>query len=140
MVKSEPVLGLSHGGRRLAQVNVARQRADLESEAMGEFLAALDPINRVAEHSPGFVWRLRSDATHGATSLRDGPYSMIVNVSVWESYEALHGFTYRSPHGAYLRRRSRWFLPGAAPTTALWWVRADERPPVDEALPVGADR
>jgi hypothetical protein len=59
---------------------------------------------------------------------------MIVNVSIWESYQTLHDFTYRSPHGAYLRRRSRWFLPGTPPITALWWVRADERPTVDEAL------
>jgi hypothetical protein len=26
---------------------------------------------------------------------------------VWESYEALHAFVYRSPHGGHLRRRAR---------------------------------
>ena len=101
---------------------------------MGEFLAALDPVNHIADRSPGFVWRLRSDAGHGATSMRDGAYSLIVNVSVWESYDALHAFVYRSPHGAYLRRRSRWFQPTPQPSTALWWVHADHRPTVEEAL------
>ena len=101
---------------------------------MGEFLAALDPVNRIAEQSAGFVWRLRSAASHGATTLRDGACSMIVNVSVWESYDQLHAFVYRSPHGAYLRRRSRWFAPTPQPSTALGWVQAAARPTVDEAL------
>jgi hypothetical protein len=120
--------------RHLAQANVARQRAPLDSPVMGEFVVALDPVNRIAEHSPGFVWRLRSTESHGATTLSDGSFPMIVNLSVWESYEALHAFVYRSPHGAYLRRRARWFEPIRQPSTVLWWVEADERPTVDEAL------
>ena len=36
-------------------------------------------------------------AAHGATVLEDGSSPMIVNLSVWESYEALHAFVYRSP-------------------------------------------
>jgi hypothetical protein len=44
--------------RHLAQANVARQRAPLSSPLMGEFALALDPVYRIAEGSPGFVWRL----------------------------------------------------------------------------------
>jgi hypothetical protein len=58
----------------------------------------------------------------------------ICGTPVWESYEQLHAFVYRSPHGVYLRRRSRWFHPTPQPSTALWWVEADEAPTVDEAL------
>ena len=57
-----------------------------------------------------------------------------MNLSVWESYDALHAFVYRSPHGAYLRRRACWFEPTRQPSTVLWWVEAGERPTVDEAL------
>jgi hypothetical protein len=32
----------------------------------------------------------------------------------------LHAYVYRSPHGAYLRRRARWFEPVAQPSTVLW--------------------
>jgi len=106
----------------LAQVNIARQRAPLDAPLMGEFVAALDRVNRIAEHSPGFVWRLRSPEGHGVTTVSDGLYPIVVNLSVWDSYEALHGFVYRSPHGAYQRRRSRWFEPTPQPSTALWWV------------------
>jgi Domain of unknown function (DUF3291) len=109
-------------------------RARLDSPVMDEFVAALDPVNRIAEHSPGSVWRLRSSESHGTTTLWDGSSPIIVNLSVWESSEALHAFVYRSPHGAYLRHRARWFEPARPPSTVLWWVEEDERPTVDEAL------
>jgi hypothetical protein len=119
--------------RRLAQANVARQRASLDSPAMREFVVALDPVNRIAERSPGFVWRLRSSESHGATVLEDRSSPMIVNLSVWETYEALHAFVYRSPHGRYLLRRARWFTPARQPSTLLWWVEPGQQPTVDEA-------
>lgn len=97
-------------------------------------MVALDPVNRIAERSPGFVWRLGSSQSHGATTLCDGSFPVIVNLSVWESYEALHAFVYHSPHGAYLRRRARWFEPSPQPSTVLWWVEAGQRPTVEEAL------
>ena len=40
---------------QLAQVNVAKMRAPLDDSRMAEFVAALDPINALAEQSPGFV-------------------------------------------------------------------------------------
>lgn len=118
----------------LAQVNIARQRAPLDAPLMGEFVAALDRVNRIAEHSPGFVWRLRSPEGHGVTTVSDGLYPIVVNLSAWDSYEALHAFVYRSPHGAYQRRRSRWFEPTPQPSTALWWVETQARPTVEVAL------
>ena len=118
----------------LAQANVARPRAPLDAPVMAEFVVALDAVNRIAEHSPGFVWRLRSSESHGATTLPDGSHQLMVNLSMWESYEALHAFVYRSPHGAYVRRRARWFEPIRQPSTALWWVEAGQRPTVEEAL------
>jgi hypothetical protein len=120
--------------RHLAQANIARQRGPLDSPVMRGFVVALDPVNRIAERSPGFVWRLGSSQSHGATTLCDGSFPVIVNLSVWESYEALHAFVYHSPHGAYLRRRARWFEPSPQPSTVLWWVEAGQRPTVEEAL------
>ena len=101
---------------------------------MAGFVAALGPVNDLADARPGFVWRLPSQESHGATTVEDDGAALILNLSVWETYEALHAFVYRSPHGGYLRRRARWFLPGPQPSTVLWWVEAGERPDVDEAL------
>lgn len=121
-------------GWHLAQANVARPRASLHSPVMGEFVLALGPVNRIAEQSPGFVWRLRSGEPHGATVLSDGSSRLFINLSVWESYEALHAFVYHSPHGGYVRHRARWFEPIGQPSTVLWWVEAGARPTVEEAL------
>jgi hypothetical protein len=100
---------------------------------MGEFALALDPVYRIAEGRPGFVWRLVSEGRHGVAVVEDG-VPLTVNLSVWESYEALHNFVFHSPHGAYLRRRAKWFEPVAQPSTVLWWVEAGERPTVEAAL------
>ena len=43
----------------LAQVNVARAKGPMDGAVMAEFARALDPINLLAERSPGFVWRLQ---------------------------------------------------------------------------------
>ena len=59
---------------------------------------------------------------------------MVVNLSVWASYEALHAFTYRSLHGAFIRKRDLWFASTPKPSTALWWVPSQTRPTLDEAL------
>jgi hypothetical protein len=57
-----------------------------------------------------------------------------VNVTLWQDYDSLHVFTYRSPHAGHLKRRSRWFAPTPQPSTALWWVPAGTRPTLDDAL------
>jgi len=45
----------------LAQVNISRLLAPIDDPLIANFKAALDPINALAESSPGFVWRLKSD-------------------------------------------------------------------------------
>jgi hypothetical protein len=119
------------GRRLLAQVNVARTRATADMQG---FLAAVDPVNRLAEASAGFVWRLPAGGGHAVTTVEDDGFATVVNVSLWASYESLHAFVYRSQHGGFVRQRARWFVPSPPPSTALWWVVADERPTVEEAL------
>ena len=121
--------------RQLAQVNVARLRSPLDSEANAEFVAALDRINHLAEHAPGFIWRHgRGDGGHVSIADPTGDPLLIVNLSVWQNYERLHEFTYRSDHARYLRRRAEWFDKIDPPATALWWVPAGHRPTPSEAL------
>lgn len=104
-----------------------------DSPVMAGFMAAADPIYRMAEAAPGFVWRLRGEGGHMPTH-RDAVHGwQIVNVSLWESYEDLHRYVYRSPHGGLVRRRAEWFLPAQAPAIALWWVARDHRPGLDES-------
>jgi heme-degrading monooxygenase HmoA len=117
----------------LAQVNIARMKAPLDSPAMAGFVDRLDEINALADRSPGFVWRLQNGSGN-ATYAR--PYSddrIIVNLSVWESVEDLQAFVYRSAHAAVVRRRHEWFTKSDGAYTALWWVPKGHLPSIDEA-------
>ncbi len=117
----------------LAQLNVARMRAELDDPVMAGFAARLDEINALADRSPGFVWRLQTDGGD-ATELRVFPDPLtLVNLSVWESVDALRAFTYRSDHRELLRGRAAWFEPTNEPHLVLWWVPAGEVPTVEEA-------
>jgi len=117
----------------IAQLNIARARAPLDDPLLADFVAQLDAVNALAEASPGFVWRLKSDSGN-ATDIRayDDPL-MIVNMSVWESIEALFDFAYRTSHTKVMNRRKEWFesLPG--PHLVLWWIPAVTIPTVEEA-------
>ena len=117
----------------LAQLNIGRIRYPDDDPRMSGFMDALDEINAIAEASPGFVWRLQ-DEDGNATSIRafDDPM-LLVNLSVWESVEALRTFTYTSEHVTYLRRRGEWFEKLSEPHMVMWWVPAGHVPTVDEA-------
>jgi hypothetical protein len=121
-------------GYWLAQVNIARMLAPLDSPQMEDFVAMLDEVNALAEASPGFVWRFQGDEGN-ATYLR--PYDddrVLFNMSVWASIEALRAYAYGGAHAAVMRRRREWFSRLERPNVALWWVRAGSLPDVAEAL------
>ena len=60
---ADPLLRAAHdaGGWHLAQVNIALPREPLDAPLLAGFVAALAPVNAVADASPGFVWRLQTD-------------------------------------------------------------------------------
>ena len=119
----------------LAQINVARLLAPIDAPETADFVAELAPVNAQADAAPGFVWRLQTESGD-ATAVRasDDPL-VIVNLTVWESVEALEAFAYReASHLAVLRRRREWFERATEPATALWWVPAGHLPGIEEAL------
>lgn len=118
----------------IAQINIARLRAPLSDPMMADFVAQLARINAIADVSPGFVWRLQTD-DGDATSIRVfDDDRMLVNMSVWESIDALHNYTYRSTHSGVFRQRNTWFEPLGRPALALWWVPAGTMPTPLEGL------
>ena len=123
----------------LAQVNIGRLAAPLDSPRLADFVAGLDPVNAVADDAPGFVWRLQTE-DGDATALRafeddaegaDG--GILINMSVWESVEALAAFVYGPAHIAVLRRRREWFERMTDAFTALWWIPRGHIPTTQEA-------
>jgi len=122
----------------LAQVNIARLRAPLDSPQLAGFVAALDPVNAVADAAPGFRWRLQTEDGN-ATAVRAfewdsaGSVGVITNMSVWESPEALADFVYSAEHRRVLRRRRSWFERMAEAYTALWWIPRGSVPSTADA-------
>lgn len=121
-------------GFQLAQLNIARLAAPLDSAQLADFVAGLEPVNAAAEAAPGFVWRLKDDAADNATSfsIYDDPM-IIVNLSVWADHQSLWDFVYDDDHRRILRRRREFFERMAEAYAVLWWVEAGRRPTVAEA-------
>jgi heme-degrading monooxygenase HmoA len=129
----------------LAQVNVAYARGDENDPVMAEFIARLDEINALAERSPGFVWRYVSDTRDPSQRELQDP-RVLFNMSVWESVEALHAFTYRTQHAKVFAARKKWFdewkervgslgeLGEGVPFLALWWLPAGQLPSAADGL------
>jgi hypothetical protein len=108
--------------------------APIDDPIMAQFVAQLPPINALADESPGFVWRLQSEGGD-ATSIKVYDDDMIiVNLTVWESVEALRQYVYKSAHSAVLRDRKRWFEKFDGPYYALWWVPTGHLPDTQEGM------
>jgi hypothetical protein len=118
----------------LAQLNVAHMRAPKDSPELASFMAGLDPLNRLAEASPGFVWRLKGgDGPEDTVEHLYGDH-LLINFSVWESRDALWNYIYRTVHLEFLQRRREWFLHIAQPYSVMWWVPAGYEPTLDEGM------
>jgi hypothetical protein len=118
----------------LAQINIGKMLAPIDSPVMAEFVANLDRINALAENSEGFVWRLKDDS-NSATSIK--VYNddlIIVNMSVWEHLDYLFQYVYQSAHVEIFKRRKEWFEKMSEMHMVLWYVPAGHKPSVNEAV------
>ena len=117
----------------LAQVNIAVAKFSYDDPRFLGFVDNLDRIYAMAESTPGFVWRhvtVNEDAEAKSIYAND---AIIFNMSVWESYEALHDFIYKSDHVDILRQRAKWFVPQDRPTMVLWWQEVGTIPSMLES-------
>jgi uncharacterized protein DUF3291 len=118
----------------LAQLNIGIIKGPMDSPVMAEFAANLDRLNALAERSPGFVWRLQTEAGN-ATAIR--PFeneNLLVNMSVWRDVESLNTYVYDSAHVEIMRRRREWFERMDEAFLVLWWVPKGHRPSIAEAI------
>jgi hypothetical protein len=129
----------------VAQANIARFAAPADSPQLAPFFAALDPVNAVADTAPGFVWRLQTEEGN-ATALRvfeeeaeavtedaGADSGILINMSVWESVEALAAYVYGEAHRAVLRRRREFFQPPTEAYSVAWWIPRGHIPSLAEA-------
>ena len=122
---------------QLAEINIARLNAPLESPEVKEFRDFIDPINQLAVDSPGFVWRLKGSSGESTTDLEETPWDydprIIVNLSVWKDLESLRNYAFTTVHSYFLRNRQKWFSKLGHPHLAMWWVEEGTQPDLTEA-------
>ena len=118
----------------LAQVNIGKILAPMDSPQMSEFKNNLDRINALAEASEGFIWRLKDD-NNNATSIKvfEDDF-MLINMSVWKDIDVLYKYVYESAHMEYLKNRKAWFEKLADKYMALWWIPESHIPTPLEAI------
>jgi heme-degrading monooxygenase HmoA len=123
-------------GYHLAQANVAYALAAHDDERLADYMARLDEMNALADASPGFVWRYRTDSRDPSQRELDDP-RVLFNLSVWRSVEDLHAYTYKTAHAEVYAARRRWFSDARAVVgghaLALWWLPRGALPTVAEA-------
>jgi heme-degrading monooxygenase HmoA len=121
----------------IAHVNLSYLRESIESPENEDLVQLLDKINGLADRSRGFIWRYIADARDPYARLFDDP-KMLINFTVWDSFEHLKDFTYKSAHGEVFAKRKKWFESWSnrhdASDMALWWVKPGHQPDYVEAL------
>ena len=117
----------------LAQVNIARLKAPLDTPLLKDFVDNLDPVNADADTAAGFVWRLQDEEGDATAIPVFGDPWLIINMSVWRDTDALTAFMYQGRHREMLSRRREWFEKLKRPHLALWWIPAGMLPTVEEA-------
>jgi hypothetical protein len=118
----------------LAQVNIGRILAPMDSVIMHDFAVNLDPINKLAEESPGFVWRLKDDSNNATSIKHFEDEFIIVNLSVWKDKDALFQYIYKTDHVDFFRRRKEWFEKMPEMHMALWFIPEGHTPAVVESV------
>jgi hypothetical protein len=126
--------GETYSGMQLAQLNVGRLRAPMDDPSIDDFRVNLGPVNALAESSLGYVWRLQDEGGNATGIKPFGDELEIINLTVWDSVEALAEFTYRSAHLEFLRRRREFFEAPAEAILCLWWIEEGTIPTIEDAI------
>ena len=118
----------------LAQLNIAKAKYSLDEPEIKEFVDNLEPVNQLAEKSAGFIWRLQDEQGDALNIQAFSDPNMLVNMSVWQSVDALKNFIFRTHHRNFLRRKKEWFTDITEDSYVLWWISEDCIPTVEQAI------
>ncbi len=118
----------------LAQLNIAKAKYSLDAPEIKDFVDNLEPVNNLAESSEGFIWRLKDEQGDATNIQAFSDPDVIVNMSVWDSPDALKNFMFRTHHRNFLRRKKEWFHNIPEDNYVLWWVPIGHVPTIEEAV------
>jgi hypothetical protein len=114
----------------LAEINIAEAKYDLDDPAMDGFTSRIEEINALAEEAPGFAWRLVfDDALNAEVVEMTGNPRIVLNMSMWTSFDTLSDYIFKSDHLQLMRDRHQWFKTSREATLCFWWMPAAAPPP-----------
>jgi len=112
----------------------------LQDPVMAGLSSRVDEINRLAEESDGFVWRLpASEASPEALQPFEQDFPgfdrdrFFYNMSVWKTLEDLRNYTFFSTDAELLNERHQWVDSIVGASVALWWIPIGCRPSIAES-------
>jgi hypothetical protein len=122
-------------------MNIAWMHGKITDPVMSGLANRIEEINRLAEQSPGFIWRF---PTSGITSETLEPFEAVLpgfqrdqlfyNMSVWETVEDLRAYTFGSAHAEMLNERYQWIDRIAGASVVLWWIPIGGLPTIAESV------
>jgi len=121
----------------LAELNVGRLVAPTDDPQVADFMNNLDKINGMGKRMPGFVWMMEGAGEPGTgnTAAKIGGDPLFVsNLTVWEDFESLSTFVYKTLHAKFMDRKAAWFEVLDQRHFVMWWVEEGHKPTLDEAL------
>ena len=129
---------MTHAPRQhLAQLDVGRLIAAPDDPQVAEFMSALDKINGLGKRMPGFVWMMEGSgapATGNTGNAINDDAQFIANLTVWEDMESLENFVWNTVHKQFYDRRHEWFQHLTEKHFVMWWIPANHRPSLQDAL------
>jgi hypothetical protein len=122
----------------LAEFNFGTLRFPFDDPRLADFQNNLDFVNDIGDRSPGFIWRLDSDAMEAAQEDGQGPLHDRPNtastLSVWTGPKPLYDFATKTIHAQFMKRSHEWFVPDDSGHLVLWWISEGHIPTVAEGL------
>ena len=117
----------------LCQFNIMVMAHLKHSPQMAAYFAKAETVHALAESMPGFLWR-QTNESDPVIQDRLGP-DHLVNLSAWQSIDALYAFVFHPTHRAIMMAGAQWFQHTGRATSVLWSVDDPlHRPEFDDAI------
>ena len=121
----------------LAELNLGVLRHDWDDPRVQGFVDGIGIVNRVAERSDGFVWRVSDDEMDAAQRDPNGPFGnprTASTMSVWRDLLSLEHFVWKTVHKRFYDRRAEWYDAVETIRFVLWMVPEGHRPTLAEGM------
>ncbi len=121
----------------LAELNLGILKHDWDDPRVQGFVDGIAIVNKVAERSDGFIWRMSDDDMDAAQRDPNGPFGnprTASTLSVWRDLNSLEHFVWNTVHKRFYDRRAEWYDAVDSLRFVLWQVPQGHRPDLVEAI------